>query len=57
MDLVLSWFGIPSLYSFRTKSFKIYFYPFKILFYYLFIFLGLHPQHLAVPRLGVESEL
>ena len=24
---------------------------------YLFIFLGLHPQHMEVPRLGVESEL
>ena len=25
--------------------------------FWLFVFLGLHPQHVAVPRLGVESEL
>ena len=31
----------------------------KLLFIYLFIycFLGLHLQHMEVPRLGVESEL
>ena len=29
-----------------------------LLFIYLFlVFLGLHPQHREVPRLGVESEL
>ena len=29
-----------------------------ILFHFsLFAFLGLHPQHMEVPRLGVESEL
>ena len=27
------------------------------LFIYLFIFLGLHLQHMEVPRLGVKSEL
>ena len=27
------------------------------LFIYLFCFLGLHPQHMEVPRLGVELEL
>ena len=26
-------------------------------FIYLFVFLGLHPQHTEVSRLGVESEL
>ena len=33
---------------------------FLIFFIYLFIyfvFLGLHPQHMEVPRQGVESEL
>ena len=34
-------------------------YLFICLFTYLFIylFLGLHPQHMEVPRLGVKSEL
>ena len=27
------------------------------LFFCFFVFLGLHPQHMEVPRLGVESEL
>ena len=27
------------------------------LFIYLFVCLGPHPQHMKVPRLGVESEL
>ena len=27
------------------------------LFYFIFVFLGLHLQHMEVPRLGVESEL
>ena len=27
------------------------------LFIYLFIFLGLHPKHMKVPRLGVKPEL
>ena len=26
-------------------------------FFFFFFFLGLHPQHMEVPRLGVESEL
>ena len=26
-------------------------------FYFVFFFLGPHPQHMEVPRLGVESEL
>ena len=30
-------------------------FPFTIFFF--FCFLGLHPQHMEVPRLGVESEL
>ena len=28
-----------------------------ILFYFYFFFSGLHPQHMEVPSLGVESEL
>ena len=28
-----------------------------ILLFNLFFFLGCHPQHMEVPRLGVESEL
>ena len=27
------------------------------LFYFIFVFLGPNPQHVDVPRLGVESEL
>ena len=41
-----------------------FFFIFELLarvFYFLinffFVFLGLHPQHMEVPRLGVESEL
>ena len=30
---------------------------FTILFYFISVFLGLHQQHVEVPRLGVESEL
>ena len=26
-------------------------------FFFLFFFLGLHPRHMEVPRLGIESEL
>jgi len=25
--------------------------------FYFFVFLGRHPQHMEVPRLGIESEL
>ena len=32
----------------------LYFIPF---FFVFFVFLGLHPWHMEVPRLGVESEL
>ena len=28
-----------------------------LFYYYYFVFLGLHPRHMEVPRLGVESEL
>ena len=34
-----------------------YLQTFIYLLTYLFVFLGLHPQHVEVPRLGVESEL
>ena len=27
------------------------------MYVFIFVFLGLHPQHMEVPRLGVESEL
>ena len=37
------------------SGFNIYF--IFILFYLLFFFLGPHPRHMDVPRLGVESEL
>ena len=50
--------------DFRTKLFQekkkgILFILFYFIFYYLFIycFLGLHPRHAEVPRLGVYSEL
>ena len=29
----------------------------QILFIYLFFFLGLHPRHMEVPRLGVDLQL
>ena len=35
----------------------LFFILFIYLFIYLFCFLGLHLQHMEVPRLGVESEL
>ena len=30
---------------------------FYFYFFWLFVFLGPHPQHMEVPRLGVEREL
>ena len=38
----------------RVTSTPLYFYALCFLF---FIFLGLHLQHIEVPRLGVQSEL
>ena len=29
----------------------------KVLFYFIFVFLGLHPRHMKVPKLGVKSQL
>ena len=34
-----------------------FWYKFFFSFFGLFVFLGLHPWHMKVPRLGVESEL
>ena len=31
--------------------------PYYYYYYYYLVFLGLHPWHMEVPRLGVESEL
>ena len=31
--------------------------PERLLFIYLYFFLGLHLKHMEVPRLGVESEV
>ena len=36
---------------------KVYFYHFNLFFFVFFVFLGLHPWHMEVPRLGVELEL
>ena len=36
-----------------SNPFERYFF----LFFFFFVFLGLHLQHVVVPRLGVESEL
>ena len=33
------------------------FFSFFFVFWLFFFFLGLHPQHMEVPKLGVESEL
>ena len=30
---------------------------FPFFFFFFFVFLGLHPQHMEVPKLGVDSEL
>ena len=32
-------------------------YPLECFFVFVFVFLGLHPRHMKVPRLGVKSEL
>ena len=29
----------------------------KIFIFYFFVFLGPHPWHMEIPRLGIESEL
>ena len=41
--------------SFIGLLFIFYFY--SILFYYFFVFLGPHPKHVEVTRLGVHLEL
>ena len=33
------------------------FFLFFVLFCFVLVFLGLHPQHMDIPRLEVESEL
>ena len=46
--------------SYLWFFFFLFLFTFIYLFIYLFIyfcFLGLHPQHMEVPRLGVNSEL
>ena len=43
--------SVPSMGKQKTKQNKI------LLYFFIFCFLGLHPQHVDVPRLGVESEL
>ena len=37
----------------KIKQYVIFF----VVFVFFFYFLGPHPQHMEVPRLGVESEL
>ena len=32
-------------------------FPLAFFFFFFFVFLGPHPQHMEVPRLGVKSEL
>ena len=39
----------------RALRFDLFLFSYFILFY--FCFLGPHPRHMEVPRLGVESEL
>ena len=41
----------PTLYSWNHENSLMYYY------YYFFVFLGPHPWHMEVPRLGVESGL
>ena len=43
---------VPALHKLVKRNF-----PGEYLCIYLFCFLGLHPRHMEVPRLGVESEL
>ena len=38
----------------RKKNFFSFFFFFFLVFLF---FLGLHPQHMEVPKLGIESEL
>ena len=47
--------GTPLSPLYHSFFFLMYFIFVKYLFF--FCFLGLHPQHMEVPRLGVESEL
>ena len=44
----------PALYQITSKLFSL-----VLVYHYfcLFVFLGLYPQHMEVPWLGVESEL
>ena len=42
--------------SYRNAEYFSFLFSFFFLFF-LLIFLGLHPRHMEVPRLGVQSEL
>ena len=48
-----SWIPIPMCHSGNSKNLHTFFF----FFFFFFCFLGPHPRHTEVPRLGVESEL
>ena len=54
--LVLFFFYLVCYYQMKVGTFY-FFYFYFFLFFCLFVFLGLHPQYMEVPRLGVQSEL
>ena len=47
------------IFKLKKKNFKTYKNSFQGAFFFFsfFVFLGLHPQHMEVPRLGVQSEM
>ena len=48
---------IKSLQKLRPKAEKKDHLELKEFFFFFFFFLGSHPQHMEIPRLGVELEL
>ena len=47
----------PQLYNEEIKMIPGHMVSSKEFFFFFFCFLGPHPQHMEVPRLGVKSEL
>ena len=55
-DQLGPWSGVPYL-EFSSSKFSLFSFFFLFCFCFCFCFLGLHSQHMEIPRPGVESEL
>ena len=59
VNLVLVLWTSQNCYNLGTKGSNSFFFSFLFFFsfFFFFCFLGLHPEHMEIPRLVVESEL